>query len=141
MVKNVALYGCAQVAPFNSFWGGIVCQEVVKYTGKFTPLNQWLHYSTFNHCLPEGENVTRTNDSSNRFRDQLVIFGEEAVQKLKTLKIFMIGAGALGCEYLKQFALMGVSSQGEGKLTVTDDDNIEISNLNRQFLFRRSHVK
>lgn len=37
------------------------------------------------------------------------------------------------------FALMGLSSNA-GKVTVTDDDNIEISNLNRQFLFRREHV-
>jgi len=35
---------------------------------------------------------------------------------------------------------MGLSTKGDGKLTVTDDDNIEISNLNRQFLFRREHV-
>lgn len=37
------------------------------------------------------------------------------------------------------FALMGISTNG-GRLSVTDDDNIEISNLNRQFLFRRQHV-
>lgn len=43
----------------------------------------------------------------------------------------MIGAGALGCEYLKMFALMGLGTADQGKLTVTDDDQIEISNLNR----------
>ena len=37
------------------------------------------------------------------------------------------------------FAQMGFSTKG-GKVSVTDDDNIEISNLNRQFLFRRPHV-
>jgi ubiquitin-activating enzyme E1 len=42
----------------------------------------------------------------------------------------MIGAGALGCEFMKQFALMGFST-GNGKVVVTDDDQIEISNLNR----------
>lgn len=139
LAKNIALYCCAQVAPFNSFWGGIVAQEVVKYTGKFTPLNQWLHYSLYNHCLPEGE-VTRTVSAKDRYRDQKAIFGDEAVEKLRNLKVFMIGAGALGCEYLKQFALMGVATNEGASLTVTDDDSIETSNLNRQFLFRNNHV-
>lgn len=52
----------------------------------------------------------------------------------------MIGAGALGCEYVKAFALMGIGCSEEGKVTVTDNDNIEVSNLNRQFLFRKNNV-
>ncbi len=52
----------------------------------------------------------------------------------------MIGAGALGCEFVKGFALMGVGCSDEGRVTVTDNDNIEVSNLNRQFLFRKSNV-
>lgn len=52
----------------------------------------------------------------------------------------MIGAGALGCEYVKAFALMGIGCSAEGKVTVTDNDNIEVSNLNRQFLFRKNNV-
>jgi len=50
----------------------------------------------------------------------------------------MIGAGALGCEFIKMAALMGLCTNG--RFTCTDDDNIEISNLNRQFLFRRENV-
>jgi ubiquitin-activating enzyme E1 len=61
------------------------------------------------------------------------------VHKAATSSSFVIGAGALGCEFIKMFALMGLSTKG-GKISVTDDDNIEISNLNRQFLFRRQHV-
>ena len=58
-------------------------------------------------------------------------------RKLATLKLFLVGAGALGCEFLKNFAMMGVAAGGEGGLvTVTDDDVIEKSNLSRQFLFR-----
>lgn len=52
----------------------------------------------------------------------------------------MVGAGALGCEYIKAFALMGVGCSAEGSVSVTDNDNIEVSNLNRQFLFRKNNV-
>ena len=57
------------------------------------------------------------------------------------MKAFMIGAGALGCEYVKAMALMGLACGPNGSLTVTDNDCIEISNLNRQFLFRHNDVK
>lgn len=52
----------------------------------------------------------------------------------------MVGAGALGCELIKAFALMGIGCSEEGKIHVTDNDNIEVSNLNRQFLFRKGNV-
>ena len=52
----------------------------------------------------------------------------------------MVGAGALGCEFVKMLALTGVATAKPGHFTVTDDDNIEISNLNRQFLFRKPDV-
>lgn len=43
----------------------------------------------------------------------------------------MVGAGALGCEYIKAFALMGLGCSANGKVACTDNDNIEVSNLNR----------
>ena len=52
----------------------------------------------------------------------------------------MIGAGALGCELVKGFACMGLGCGKDGNVRVTDNDNIEVSNLNRQFLFRQKHV-
>ena len=35
---------------------------------------------------------------------------------------------------------VGCSPKGEGQIKITDMDQIEISNLNRQFLFRRENV-
>jgi ubiquitin-activating enzyme E1 len=52
----------------------------------------------------------------------------------------MIGAGAIGCELLKSYALMGIGCGEKGMVHCTDNDNIEVSNLNRQFLFRKSHI-
>lgn len=47
----------------------------------------------------------------------------------------MVGAGGIGCELLKTLALTGFSD-----IHLIDLDTIEVSNLNRQFLFRKSHV-
>lgn len=48
----------------------------------------------------------------------------------------MVGAGGIGCELLKNLALTGF-----GEIHILDLDTIDLSNLNRQFLFRREHIK
>ena len=55
--------------------------------------------------------------------------------------VFQVGAGAIGCEMLKNWAMMGVASGEGGQIYVTDMDTIEKSNLNRQFLFRPHDVQ
>uniref|UniRef100_A0A8C4IS67 E1 ubiquitin-activating enzyme n=1 Tax=Dicentrarchus labrax TaxID=13489 RepID=A0A8C4IS67_DICLA len=53
-----------------------------------------------------------------------------------------VGCGAIGCEMLKNFALLGVGlAKSSGEVCITDPDLIEKSNLNRQFLFRPHHIQ
>ncbi|QHI37212.1 Molybdopterin-synthase adenylyltransferase [Kordia antarctica] len=51
-------------------------------------------------------------------------------QTLKNTHVIAVGCGGLGCATLLSLALLGI-----GKLTIIDDDIIEIDNLQRQILF------
>mmetsp|Transcript_8237 Transcript_8237/g.9418 ORF Transcript_8237/g.9418 Transcript_8237/m.9418 type:complete len:786 (-) Transcript_8237:144-2501(-) len=141
LIKAFASGSSAVLSPMCAFLGGVVGQEVLKAaTGKFTPLHQWLYFDAI-ECLPEPrptEDMCKPLNS--RDDDQIAVFGQEFVKQLKMLKMFLVGAGAIGCEMLKNWALMGIATEGDGMIHVTDMDTIEKSNLNRQFLFRPSDV-
>lgn len=49
--------------------------------------------------------------------------------------ILMVGCGGIGCELLKLLMLKGIK-----RITIVDNDTIEVTNLNRQFFFTRSNV-
>lgn len=191
IVEYVARYSQCEISPICAFVGGILAQEVVKFTGKYTPLKGFLYSDAFECFLPDeakaaqdvkmgsgsqsgsGGSATTTPGSdsgvythdmlyghaNHRYADQVALFGIEFQVMLSRLHAFVVGAGALGCELLKSLALMGCGctprslhsssqqdgrdqeqQQGSGRITVTDMDRIEVSNLNRQFLFRREHV-
>jgi len=121
-------YSGSSISPTSAFFGGIVAQEIVKFTGKYSPMKQWLHFDIF-ETLPR-DKVNRATTGS-RHDDQIAIYGQELQEKLGKVNLFMVGAGALGCELIKAFALMGIACSPTGNVHCTDNDNIEVSNLNR----------
>uniref|UniRef100_A0AAQ4PV49 E1 ubiquitin-activating enzyme n=1 Tax=Gasterosteus aculeatus aculeatus TaxID=481459 RepID=A0AAQ4PV49_GASAC len=142
-VRTLSYTAQGQLAPINAFIGGLAAQEVIKAcSGKFTPLQQWLYFDAL-ECLPEDEDQL-TEDclaaEGTRYDGQTAVFGPAFQEKLERQKYFLVGAGAIGCELLKNFALMGLGAGEGGQITVTDMDFIERSNLNRQFLFRSQDI-
>ena len=139
IIENICLTASAEVPCMTSFVGGAVCQEIIKSTGKFRPIEQWeifdfLQYSTL---VPKSEKFNYIPKRETRYDELISVFGKKIVIMLQNLKILLAGAGALGCELLKNLALFGISNSGS--VLVIDDDNIEISNLNRQVLFHEEH--
>jgi len=138
---------CAgDLSPMNAFVGGLVAQEVMKAcSGKFMPIRQLMYFDAL-ECLPDKEEelalltAEECQPAGNRYDGQVAVFGRKFQDKLKKARNFVVGAGAIGCELLKNYALMGVGASEEGKIFVTDMDHIERSNLNRQFLFRNTDV-
>jgi molybdopterin/thiamine biosynthesis adenylyltransferase len=178
MVKMFYLFSFQYQGVFNplcAFLGGLVAQEAIKaITHKFTPTMQLFYYDAV-EVLPEfsvkehikveglGENQTpesvfeqdyvqkiaKAAERGDRSDGLRVVVGQDVVEQLANTRLFMVGAGAIGCELLKNYAMLGVgcgkadakAGTKGGSIVLTDPDVIEVSNLNRQFLFREKHLR
>eukprot|EP00751_Fragilariopsis_kerguelensis_P008429 CAMPEP_0170803386 /NCGR_PEP_ID=MMETSP0733-20121128/30001_1 /TAXON_ID=186038 /ORGANISM="Fragilariopsis kerguelensis, Strain L26-C5" /LENGTH=1054 /DNA_ID=CAMNT_0011157081 /DNA_START=104 /DNA_END=3268 /DNA_ORIENTATION=+ len=143
IVLHLASGAKAILSPMCAALGGIVGQEVLKAcSGKFSPINGFFFLDA-DETLPDellpADEVAPQNDGT-RYDSQIACFGKEMQQKILDLNYFIVGAGAIGCEMLKNWALMGVGCGSKGHVTVTDMDCIEKSNLSRQFLFRTKDI-
>ncbi|XP_059668049.1 ubiquitin-activating enzyme E1 1-like [Cornus florida] len=137
LLRNFAFGARAVLNPMAAMFGGIVGQEVVKAcSGKFHPLFQFFYFDSVESLPAEPLDPSDLKPLNSRYDAQISVFGSKLQKKLEDAKVFIVGSGALGCEFLKNVALMGVCCGKQGKLTITDDDVIEKSNLSRQFLFR-----
>jgi molybdopterin-synthase adenylyltransferase len=77
-----------------------------------------------------------------RYDRQLVYFADvrpgqaaEIQARLRAATVTIVGVGGLGT-----WAAAGLASAGVGRLVLVDDDVVDLSNLNRQVLYRRSDV-
>ncbi|OAG29325.1 ubiquitin-activating enzyme E1 [Nematocida displodere] len=128
------------IAPIASVAGGIAAHEALKACShKFSPLQQFMYYHALEALPPSIYKKKREGfvEKPGRYGPLYKIFGEDT-EKIFKMGIFVIGAGAIGCEHLKNLALLGAGK--DGALSVTDMDGIERSNLNRQFLFREEDI-
>ncbi|KAK1562815.1 hypothetical protein Q3G72_017558 [Acer saccharum] len=137
LLRHFAFGARAVLNPMAAMFGGLVGQEVVKAcSGKFHPLFQFFYFDSVESLPTEPLDPSDLMPLNTRYDAQISVFGSKLQKKMEEAKVYIVGSGALGCEFLKNLALMGVSCGNQGKLTITDDDVIEKSNLSRQFLFR-----
>lgn len=167
--------GSGQCPATVSVMGALAAQEVIKgITQVHVPISQFLMFESLDSVLLPTHSPTPSTTTSTSAVDVTAdmkasadismtasVYGEEVAAELTRLKVFIVGSGAIGCELLKTFALLGVgagvvshetrieSSESSGSLwhgldsggiVLADMDSIERSNLNRQLLFREKHV-
>lgn len=142
LIKELSYQARGDLSPVAAFFGGMAAQEVLKsVSGKFHPIVQFLYFDSL-ESLPAS--TTRSEEQcapvGSRYDGQIAVLGKEYQEKLGNVKEFLVGAGAIGCEMLKNWAMMGLGAGPKGQIWVTDNDQIEKSNLNRQFLFRPADV-
>ena len=77
------------------------------------------------------------NDEKLRYNRHIILdkVGPEGQEKLKNSKVLVIGAGGLGCPILQYLTAAGV-----GNIGIIDFDEVDISNLQRQILFKTEDV-
>uniref|UniRef100_A0A8C2F3N7 Ubiquitin-like modifier-activating enzyme 6 n=1 Tax=Cyprinus carpio TaxID=7962 RepID=A0A8C2F3N7_CYPCA len=119
LVRSVSRCARGCLSPLAAVVGGIASQEVLKaLTGKFSPLQQWFYLDAIEviqplQSLPAEEFAPR----GDRYDALRACIGESLCLKLHTFQVFMVGCGAIGCEMLKNMALMGVGlSRCSGEL-------------------------
>jgi ubiquitin-activating enzyme E1 len=116
--KVVVIRDITQINPvIQGFLGAVISNECIKaITNKYIPFDQTY---TFN------------------FSDDVITRPSETLtNKLSAAQFLIVGAGAIGCELLKNLAMLKCNN-----VHITDPDHIELSNLSRQFLFRNEHIK
>ncbi|WP_281223138.1 molybdopterin-synthase adenylyltransferase MoeB [Photobacterium sanguinicancri] len=81
--------------------------------------------------------VELTDAEMLRYNRQIILrqFDFDGQEALKASSMLILGAGGLGCASTQYLAAAGV-----GKLTLIDDDKVEVSNLQRQVLHNDSTV-
>jgi len=78
-----------------------------------------------------------SDDELDRYARQLVLpqFGGLGQQRMKAAKVAVVGAGGIGSAVIPALTCAGI-----GSLTIVDPDRVDISNLQRQPIYRSAEV-
>src|SRR5256885_12159661 len=126
LLTELSFQARGDLSPMAAFFGGLAAQEVLKsISGKFHPIVQWLYFDSL-ESLPTS--VERSGETckplNSRYDGQIAVFGREFQEKISNVNQFLVGAGAIGCEMLKNWAMMGLGTGPKGNISVTDMDSI-----------------
>ncbi|GAM20553.1 hypothetical protein SAMD00019534_037280, partial [Acytostelium subglobosum LB1] len=143
LVLQISFTWSGELAPVSSIIGGVAAQEVLKAASHlFQPIYQ-LTYFDYSSVLPTDLlNMSSPLDTStnSRYDGLLAVLGRDIQRLIESQRLFLVGAGASGCELLKNLALMGFGCGTNGHIQFADHDVVELHNLHTQILYSREDI-
>lgn len=141
VLTELSYQAMGELPPMMAVIGGFVAQEILKAcSAKFHPMMQNMYFDSLESLPSQLPTEDECAPTGSRYDTQTAVFGKAFQKKIAETRQFLVGSGAIGCEMLKNWSMIGLGSSGQGAIHVTDLDTIEKSNLNRQFLFRPKDV-
>ena len=102
-----------------------LCQEIYKSGGRGEPMSDMVVMDFYSHLFREFPTMKKLSGY------------HSFLKSMQSLNLFVLGAGALGNEYM--MLLSALNAGIKGQIFIMDNDTIETSNLCRQFFFRKHH--
>ena len=136
-----------------SVLGAMAAQEILKaVTHMYIPINQFFVFQALDALeernTPQNDNIIKTTNkilsktSKNPIKinkktsrlpfENNIPYNNDIMNELKSMKIFIVGAGAIGCELLKNFALLGVGIGRNHTKTMTINGNKHENTVQRR---------
>ncbi|RUP49663.1 hypothetical protein BC936DRAFT_141889 [Jimgerdemannia flammicorona] len=144
-LRKALLIARGQFVCTDSYIANWLCSEVIKFFAKkYEPNPEQSHARGFVQVCHPGvlDLSTLTQTNGDRLDGPRMCLGADIVEKLGSLRLAVVGAGALGCEDAKNFVGIGVGRKSlNGRILYFDDDYVSHSNPTRQFCFTEDDAK
>ena len=118
-------------APFTCFLGGVISEEIIKYTGLYKPSSQWMYFN-FLELIDDdmtNENISEIKDDDKeklqKEKINIIYFGKKIINELKNINILIIGLNDVGYEILRIFIMLNLLEQ-KGNINILDDNKAEV---------------
>jgi ubiquitin-activating enzyme E1 len=120
LIRELSYQARGDISPMAAVFGGLAAQEVLKsVTGKFHPIVQWMYFDSLESLPSSAERSEELCKPQNSRHDgNIAVFGSRVSRKDNKQRQFLVGSGAIGCEMLKNWAMIGLATGPKGKITV-----------------------
>ena len=133
-LDNVFKFCKFKFTPFTNYLAGIVAEEVIKFTGLYKPISQWVYFNFFNllniskvNDIIEKRNLTEENDKENNIEPNILnIFNEIYNEQIKDVNILIIGFNDISYEMIKLFIILGLLDNKENKIKIVSNNKYDI---------------